>query len=298
MTLKIDKKVGLVLSGGGGRGSYEVGVLRYFYEQGIIPGIVAGTSVGAINGAAIASGMSIAELEDLWLKIRNRHIFRYSLWQNIKGLFKPVLTSFFETSPLRKLLNNTIDFNKIRQSQVKLYVPAVDLQSGNLDIFSNQQISIDHIVASASIPIVFPWTVIGSRIYWDGGLVANTPISPVLEAGASEIYAILLSPHHGEGYPIPRNKLQAIERLLDFTLMGSFETVFHSLNPRQINAHEWRIRKRGFSRASLKIIKPRAPMNLISILNFSQKQAKQLLRQGYIDAKQTLEDIASAKNRH
>ena len=283
--MKIDKKIGLVLSGGGGRGAYEIGVLRYLHEKSIYPGIVAGTSVGAINGAAIASGMSLAEIENLWLNIRARNIFRYSIWQNIKGIFSPLMVPFFDTSPLRKLILNYIDFKKLRESPVKLFVSAVDIQSGAVKVFSNKEIEVDHIVASASIPIIFPWTEIKNKVYWDGGIVANTPIVPVLSEGAKDIYAILLSPH-GEGtkYELPKNKLQAVERLLDFSLLGSFETVFNSLSPKMVQDNHYKIKKRGLGSSNLYMVVPSASFGLYSILNFSKKQAKVLLHQGYVDA--------------
>ncbi len=294
--MKIDKKIGLVLSGGGGRGAYEIGALRYLYEMGVYPGVVAGTSVGSINGAAMASGMSLEEIENLWLNIRAKNIFKYSLWKSIKGIFQPYMSPFFDTAPLRKLLQKHLDFDKVKKSEIKLFVSAVDIGRGEVKVFTNDEIGIDHIVASASIPVIFPWTQIQGRTYWDGGIVANTPIVPVLEAGARDIYAILLSPYKEDNVSeLPKNKLQAIARLLDFTLMGSFEMVFNSLSPTKVTDSHYRIKKRGFGTSNLFIVEPKASLGLYSILNFSKKQAAELLGRGYEDAKNDLDPILKKK---
>jgi len=282
-----DYNTGLVLSGGGARGAYEIGAYEYMLEKGMNPGIIAGSSVGAINGAAIASGMTVDQIKELWLSIRNKNVFRVSITSTIKGFFKPTMSAFFDTAPLRKLLLHWLDFEKIQKSKVKLFITAVDVTTGTADVFTNKEITVDHILASASIPILFPWTKVNDKFYWDGGITANTPIVPVLNEGAKNIYTVLLSPRSAASYKVPSNKVHAIENLLDFVLLSSFETVFYSLKPEKKNAHTWKIGK-GTKKAQLHLIEPSDPMGVISFLNFSKSQARKLLARGYKDAKKVL----------
>ncbi len=80
-------KKALVLSGGGARGAYQAGVVKYLEEIQWKPDIICGTSVGAINASAIGSGMDSKKLIELWLNLDKKKIMRYSIWNTIKGLF-------------------------------------------------------------------------------------------------------------------------------------------------------------------------------------------------------------------
>lgn len=296
--MKIQKNTGLVLSGGGGRGSYEVGVVKYLFEQGIYPGIIAGTSVGAINGAAIASGMSIEDIAKLWLSIKAKNVYQYSLKDSFRSFFKPHMSSIFDSHPLEILINQYIDFERLKRSEVQLFITAVNVATGHLEVFRNQEITSKHLVASASIPIIFPCVKIGSSSYWDGGIIANTPITPVLEKGAKEIYTIILAPHGNDvNYMQPKNKIEAMERLLDFTLMGSFSTIFNSLSPERVSQCHYRIKKKGYGSSNLYLIEPKVPMGLNSVLNFTEKQSVDFMQKGYRDAKDSLESLLSSKKR-
>lgn len=280
-----NSNIGLVLSGGGGRGSYEVGVLKYLKEKHIIPDTIAGTSVGAINAAALASGFSIDDLENFWLMIRQKNIFRYSLWNNIKGFFKAGFTPFLDTSPLKRFLEKELDLKAIRNSNLKLYIPAVNIRTGEMEVFTNKELTIDHIMASAAIPMAFPHITIGeNNHYWDGGLGMNTPISPLINNNIKNIYCILLSPRGGENYPLPKNRKEAFQRILDMALMGSFEAIFNSLNPRKLSEGEYEIRNPNDKQIRVFIIQPRKTLGVYSFFNFSKEQAKSFIEEGYNDA--------------
>ncbi len=286
--MKTDKKIGLALSGGGGRGSYEMGALKYLYENKIYPGVIAGTSVGAINAAALASGFTIEKLEEFWLNIRQNSIFRYSLWKTLSGFFRKSHTPVLDTTPLKKLLTREIDIEKIRTSAIKVFIPAVNIRTGELEIFSNDTITVQHIMASAAIPMAFPHITIGRKNhYWDGGLGMNTPITPLIEAGVKKIYAVLLAPRGGDNNPLPRNRAEAFQRVLDLVLMGSFETVLTSMNPEKINEFQYRLQSEN-KPIVMHIIQPRKNLGVQSFLNFSREQAETFLQLGYNDARHSL----------
>lgn len=281
-----NQKTGFVLSGGGGRGSYEVGVLKYLEEMKIKPDMIAGTSVGAINAAAIAAGFTLDELEKFWLMIRQKNVFRYSIWKTFKGFFSKGFTPFLDTSPLRKFLNNELNIQAVKKSNIELAVPAVNITSGEMEVFTNKDITVDHIMASAAIPMAFPHITINqNKHYWDGGLGMNTPISPLIDADVTEIYVILLAPRGGDNYPLPHNRKEAFQRVLDMALMGSFETVFNSLDPKKITKGHYQIKNSKGTERNLYIIQPRKSLGVYSFLNFSHEQAVAFIKQGYEDAK-------------
>ena len=200
----------LVLSGGGGRGAYHVGVLRFLEEHEWYPDVVVGTSIGAINGAAIASGHTAYSLWSLWRRLTTDDVQRHGL-----RVFSPKKWNhLLDTSPLRKTLveGGWIDLARVNASapEKHLRVTVVEAETGQLRVFGNSadrqpgshtehvEITLDHILASCSIPVVYPPTEIGGTTFWDGGTVANTPLAPAVDAGADDIVVVLMTPWEDE----------------------------------------------------------------------------------------------------
>jgi NTE family protein len=90
-------------------------------------------------------------------------------------------TSFYDTSPAKSLLKRYVDFESLGKSPVRLLVTAIDVESGDLEVFDSYSHTLtpDHIVASGSLPPGFPWTTINGHHYWDGGLASNSPLDQV-----------------------------------------------------------------------------------------------------------------------
>lgn len=228
-----EKKKGLVLSGGGGRGAYHIGVLSFLEEQGWFPDVVAGTSIGAVNGAAIASGHKSKELKELWRELRTRDVQKMrlrllptltELWQQLiarngQKKERSVTPPFvWDTAPLQKTLieRGWIDFDKVnnrngKQAAVDLRVTATEVETGKLRVFGNspdpdnrgseiehEPLSWEHIIASCSIPLAYPATKLGPKLkkkfYWDGATVANTPLGAAIDAGAEDIVVVIMTP--------------------------------------------------------------------------------------------------------
>jgi NTE family protein len=91
--------------------------------------------------------------------------------------------SFYDISPLRTTLESLVDFDLLNAKSTRLCVGAVNVKSGNMRYFdsNDDQISVDHVIASGSLPPGFPATMIGGDFYWDGGLLSNTPLEWVLD---------------------------------------------------------------------------------------------------------------------
>ena len=176
---------GIVLSGGGSKGSWQVGVLQYLasscrYPEGFQ--MVAGTSVGAINACAIAASppderqlhLSSYLMSRAWRGIRaTSDIWRHRIPPIISGAFTP---SIGRTEPLRKLLSKTINLKSILGSGVKLRIAATDLLSGSQRIFTEKDDIVRSVMASAAFPMIFPPEIMGNSYFSDGAIRELAPI--------------------------------------------------------------------------------------------------------------------------
>ena len=228
------RKRALVLSGGGGRGAYHVGVLRFLEEHEWYPDIVVGTSIGAVNGAAIASGHTAYSLWSLWKRLETKDVQKPKL--NLTNS-----NFLFDTAPLRETLQKDgwVDFDRINsnESAVHLRVTATEVNTGHLHVFGNspdvynsrmqlEPLELDHIIASCSIPIVYPATELHGNLYWDGATVANTPMGPAIEAGAEEIVVVIMTPWEEDEAvetETPKTFFTAASTMLEWSLLASFQ---------------------------------------------------------------------------
>lgn len=289
-------KKALVLSGGGGRGAYHVGVIealveRGWMQDGVGPDIIAGTSIGAINAAALASGLTVAQLKARWLDMHTEDVHRLSgdlpavSRPLVRFLMRSVLTSeahggasvvlppeersmsaqgllerigqVFRTRPFRSLLDTApwrytlsrwMDFDRINAPDAPaLLLTATDLQTGDLRVFCNRplrdhpadRITLDHLMASSSIPTVYPWTEIDGRKYWDGAVLANTPLGPVIDLAAGddvEIVVVMMTPWdvapeamRQQLQSAPEDLVQALSLTLDWALLASYRAAIKML---------------------------------------------------------------------
>lgn len=232
-----DSKTGLILSGGGARAAYQVGVLKAINK--ILPrdiknpyDIISGTSAGAINGVALATfadnhRIGIRHLERIWANFECKQVYRSDFVGVSKTLAKLVRTliigrvfkntpvSLLDNSPLRALLREVIHFNRIQQNvdNNHLHALAVNCSSiedgdsisffqGHYSInnWSKQRrkgqrsrITLDHLLASSAIPMIFPAIKIHRQYYADGAVRQLAPLSPALHLGAEKLLVIGVS---------------------------------------------------------------------------------------------------------
>jgi NTE family protein len=232
----------LTLQGGGALGAFECGVVTAMEECQIYPDIVAGISIGAFNSAIIASNPKNAAnaLDAFWdelavntLPMPDEQIRRLlSSWQSICwGLpkffyprwFMPIenfsqlpmnWTSYYDPSFIKKLLCKYVDFQKLKESPVRLLVMAVNIETAEFETFDSytEEITPDHILASGSLPPGFPWTTIHGKHYWDGGIVSNTPLDSMFEicgSSGKNVYIVELYPRLRS---LPQNMLDVVTR--------------------------------------------------------------------------------------
>jgi NTE family protein len=231
----------LVLQGGGALGAFECGVVAALEERDIHPDIVAGVSIGAFNGAVIAShpqharealrsfwhDLAVAmppmgeQASQLWgaalamlFGVPRFFTPRWAPWNpNLQDRFHP-WTSFYDHAPARRLLEQYVDFAALQASPVRLLVSAVNVETAQLEVFDSyvDDFTVDHLLASGSLPPGLPWTTIGNKHYWDGGIVSNSPLDQVVErsgaAGKRVIVVDLFTPER----PLPQNMMEVLAR--------------------------------------------------------------------------------------
>lgn len=207
------RNVALVLSGGLGLGAYQAGAYEALVRDGRMnPSWVAGSSVGAINGALIAGSDTPTRVEtlrefwsagDLWLRQPSfpGSVGHAQNWLNVlhtrlfgaAGHFRPRFInpfslnpfsrfrSLYDLSPLRMQLDRLVDFGRLNSGGVRFSVAATDIQTGELLIFdtSRDQIAMDHLLASCGFLPEFAPVEIDGRLLGDGGLSANVPIEAI-----------------------------------------------------------------------------------------------------------------------
>ena len=246
----------LVLQGGGALGAFEFGAARALYERNLAPDVIAGVSIGAVTAVLLArpaNGDVLATLKAFWEQVTvpgllfppplrpyasflgNPHFFglrrEFFMWPS--WFTWPNWTYFYETTPLRDTLKDLIDLERLNDPTIDpvLLVSATNVERGEIEYFDSRRggLSLDHIVASGSLPPAFPMTKIGSEFFWDGGLFDNTPLGAVLNALSTSpdpdraVYVVNLFPNKG---PIPGNLLGVCERIKNLQFANkTFEDV-------------------------------------------------------------------------
>lgn len=335
MAVKKDMQTSIVLQGGGALGAYEVGALERLYEEkDFSPQIVSGVSIGAVNAAVLASSDSPVEtLKDLWSQFEvmsspfipdvadrflslvgnlNFYRMRYDYFM------APFWTSLYSTEPLRDVLNRFVDFRKINDPHRsrRLIITAVNIESGQIEIFDNRKdrITIDHILASGSLPPGFPMTRIGGNYYWDGGLFSNTPLWEVVECldsdPARRKRIIIFNLFPGRGH-VPSNMLDVFERMVQILFSSKFQFDINALE--RVNQFVESINEidkslpevspirnlPGYGRMKkykfiedVVIVQNENPEIVYAPFDFSRKSIYRRMQAGYSDACNALEKIA------
>ena len=205
----------LVFQGGGALGAYQAGVYQALHEAGIEPDWIIGTSIGAINAALIVGNESnnrLGALQEFWQRMASKSPWHTALfwpqlaqtlshWQTvttgIPGFFEPNAAAFlgphvplgpdragyYSTAPLQKTLLELVDFSLMNRGKPRLTVGAAHVKSSQMKYFDSRDmpVGVEHIMASGALPPAFPAVRIDGELYWDGGILSNTPSEVVFE---------------------------------------------------------------------------------------------------------------------
>jgi len=176
----------LVLGGGGSRGAVEVGVYRALVELGVHVDLIVSSSIGAVNGALIAAGLSPGELEDCWRALRTRDVIG-SRWQFLRLLTGA--SSVFSNQSLRKLLQERLPVRDFGELSIPLVIVGTDLETGEAVALSEGSL-VDAILASTALPGFFPPILRKEQKLVDGGLSNNMPIDLAVAHGADRVIGV------------------------------------------------------------------------------------------------------------
>jgi NTE family protein len=208
------RQVVLVFQGGGALGAYQAGVYQALHESGIEPDWIIGTSIGAINASLIAGNEPenrLDRLEEFWRRMRRKEFWGLSNWPGlsdttsywstllggIPGFFEPNplaflgahyplgqdKAGFYSTAPLEKTLTDLVDFALIERCTPRLTVGAAHVRTSEMRYFDSRKTAITarHIMASGALPPAFPAVRIDGELYWDGGILSNTPTEAIFD---------------------------------------------------------------------------------------------------------------------
>ncbi|WP_437881431.1 patatin-like phospholipase family protein [Pseudomonas sp. LRF_L74] len=227
---------GLILSGGGARAAYQVGVLGAIAD--LLEGseenpfqVIVGTSAGAINAVSLACGAlqfstAVRRLNDVWRSFHSDQVYRTDwpgvlrqasrfIGHSLLGIGRDLPVALLDSSPLRTLLEGQLDFTGIaaavRMRKLRaIAVTAFGYESGQAVTFYQgratidpwfrhrrvgvpTRLSLDHLLASASIPLIFPPVKLNREYFGDGAVRQSAPISPALHLGANRVLVLGVS---------------------------------------------------------------------------------------------------------
>lgn len=278
----------LVLSGGGSKGAYQAGALKFILgEKNVEYDVFCGVSVGAINCAFLsmfASGeekQSASLLVDLWSQLNTSKI--YKRWSPFGRWHAVWNKSFYDSSPLSHLLKKNLDLDKIRSSGKKVNVGTVSLSSGKYTIFDQtSEYFIDAVIASASFPgMLTPVSFMG-QLWIDGGVKEISPIKKAIEMGADEIDVIITSPQTRIKHFIENpTTVDVLKRSIDLSTDKIMANDIEKVQMHNILAEAGLV---DYKYVKLNILRP--DFNLIEdLLDFNPEKIKDMMAKGYADAK-------------
>jgi predicted acylesterase/phospholipase RssA len=307
---------GLVLAGGGSRGSWEAGALKFMGESGLFKDgfdFGSGTSVGAINitGVAMFTPDKFREatvfIEDLWLKhiTATNTVWKLRFPLGIPGLWNP---SVGVNSQLETLLNKVVDIEAIQTSGVQVRYASVDVESGELIIHTGEDLKkygVQPIMSSASYPMAFPPVEIDGKWLTDGGVRNTAPLGAAIKAGCDEIVVLTTRDPHQAGFK-DRKDLGNVAAFGQRCLSIQFHEVLQNDIAACETHNHWSklagvLRKHGVEDAAIdKVLEEMSPKKEVKLtvlypskplgtsLDFSGDLMREQIKQGYADAQAQL----------
>ncbi len=233
-------KINLALQGGGAHGAFTWGVLdRLLEEPDLDVAWISATSAGAVNAVALAAGLvdgdrqaARAKLREVWEAVHKAGVpdllrlnpFLFGMTQSarmssVASLWSPYDFNPLGFDPLRRLLEETIDFAAIRaRSPVELLIAATDVASGRARLFKRQELTVEAVLASCCLPTLHHAVEIGGSAYWDGGFSANPDlVNLALESQVDDTLIVQISPLAKRDLPTGVRAIQGHANWLTFS---------------------------------------------------------------------------------
>jgi len=185
------RKIAFVLGGGGRLGAAEVGMLRALFERGVVPDLIAGTSIGAMNGVAVAAAPTVGtidRLEEMWTTLDKNEVFSGSMLAGAANLVK-TRTSLQSNHALRRLIEKMLPASTFEELAIPFQCVAASIERAAEHWFYEGPL-VDAILASSAVPGILPAVKIDGEHFIDGGIVNSIPIGRAVELGATEVFIL------------------------------------------------------------------------------------------------------------
>ena len=244
------KKLNLALQGGGAQGAFTWGVLdQLLLDERVEIEAISGTSAGAVNGVLVAYGLmsggrdtARALLHQFWRKVSiatEFSPFRPSMFDKFMGnydlryspsfmameymsrLFSPYQLNILDINPLQEILNELIDFDRVKQcKKLRLFVNATNVHTGKPRVFNTHELSVEAVMASACLPLLFKTVWVDGEPYWDGGYSGNPAIYPLIyHCGTRDVMLVQINPLKNDD--VPTGSHEILDRLNEINFNAS-----------------------------------------------------------------------------
>lgn len=253
--------IDLALQGGGSHGAYTWGVLdRLLEEEHLEFAGISGTSAGAMNAVVLAAGLmeggregARAALRRFWMQVGAHSPFaalqpwwlagnpwldpwqqwarEASSWwsRQAKPSMSPYGFNPLNLNPLQRILESTIDFDRVRTChKTRLFIAATRVSTGELRVFRQNELTADMVLASACLPLLFQAVEIEGEAYWDGGYAGNPTLLPLIqESPADDLLLVQINPRRRDAPP--RQSPDILDRINEITFNASLLKELRSL---------------------------------------------------------------------
>lgn len=239
MSKLANKKICLALQGGGAYGAFTWGILDKFLEAECFEiDAISATSSGGVNAIILAHALTVgsykdarASLYDLWRTISElgekhsplrenpienlmgydfTYQLTFHLYDTLTRIYSPYILNPLNYNPLRIMLEQKIDFDQLhKENKIKIFLGATNVKTGQLRIFSNKEITVDTVMASACLPDIYQAVEIDNEYYWDGGFLGNPAIFPLLyNSNVDDVVIISTNPFVRSALPITSSEIE------------------------------------------------------------------------------------------
>ncbi len=245
----VTKTIALALQGGGAHGAFTWGVLdRLLEDERINFEGVSATSAGAMNATVMAYGLAVGgragarealagfwkriseaaaqgPLQPSWVdKLMGNHSLEMSpafvMFDLLTRLLSPYQFNPQNYNPLRKVLEASVDFSRLKDSPMKIYLSATNVRTGKIKVFETHEIGPDAVLASGCLPFMFQAVEIDGEHYWDGGYMGNPAIFPLIY-GCESTDVLIVHINPLERPELPRTATEILNRINEISFNSS-----------------------------------------------------------------------------
>jgi NTE family protein len=286
------KRVNLALQGGGSHGAFTWGVLERLMADGriFIDGL-SGTSAGAMNAVVFTDGFvrgrqkrAISALQTFWKRVSEgafvpMAVLRamtsgngswnmddapgYQMLDAIARMFSPYQLNPLDLHPLRDILKELVDFDGLQQhAKIKLFVAATNVRTCKLKVFRTPEITVDTLLASACLPMLFRAVEINGESYWDGGYMANPAIMPLInECVSKDVIIVQVNPMNRPH--VPNSAREILNRLNEISFNSSLMREMNGIVTVSRLLDQGRAEGSGFARVNFHMIQAEDAMSAL-----------------------------------